>query len=192
MSTRKWLLTAFEPFDGEPVNSSQILVELIEASKTKLDFDVNSKIPVTYSDSWPTLQMVLKNKAYSGVLAFGQSAGRECISLERVALNWIDSLTPDNAGQVHCNVPVVEGAPEVLWSRIPWETFEPSSLIKRSYSAGTYVCNHLFYQLLYAHLKNPVLCGFVHVPRIENEQHKIQLMKAIYQILTFVADHDGD
>src|SRR5260370_421625 len=88
----KWLVSAFEPFGNARTNSSQIIVERLARENWggKIRFEPN--VPVRFADAWEVLRReVEQDPSIDGVLAFGQAEGRKKISLERVALNWIDA-----------------------------------------------------------------------------------------------------
>jgi pyroglutamyl-peptidase len=113
------------------------------------------------------------------------------LSIERVAINLDDARIPDNAGHQPLDVPVIPGAPPAYFSTLPVKRIvqrlqahgHPATV---SYTAGTFVCNHLFFALMHtlthamAHTPThtptrtpthtpgdtPVLAGFVHVPDI--------------------------
>ncbi|MFZ9746680.1 MAG: pyroglutamyl-peptidase I, partial [Opitutaceae bacterium] len=99
----------------------------------------------------------------------GVAEGRVAITPERVAINLEDARIPDNAGAQPCDRPVVRGGPAAYWSTLPVKAMVaalarhgiPASV---SHTAGTFVCNHLFYSLLHAVRSRPVRAGFIHVP----------------------------
>ena len=160
----KWLVTAFEPFGGATDNSSLEVCRQLEALDWGGAVEFFSPLPVIYRRAWPVLLEELKKRPQvGGILALGQAASRPRLSLERLALNWIDSAQADNEGVKPGPGPIGNG-PETLWSPLPWERLGDDPAWERSYSAGTFVCNALFYELLNwagAHRK---LAGFVHVP----------------------------
>src|SRR5262245_36393197 len=89
-----WLISHFAPFDGGKTNSSAIVCTHLKAG----DHVLTKALPVSYKSCWKELESYLKSGDFKGVLALGQAEGRTKISLERVALNWIDSRVPDNDG----------------------------------------------------------------------------------------------
>src|SRR5579872_2573735 len=93
----KWLVTGFAPFAGASSNSSQIMVQRLR----KMDWDgrviFHEPVPVTFAGAWADVQKRLSPEL-RGVLCLGQSEGRTKISLECVALNWIDAGLSDNEG----------------------------------------------------------------------------------------------
>ena len=81
------------------------------------------------------------------------SWGRPDITIERVAINIDDARIADNEGNQPVDVPVVEEGAIAYWSTLPMKAIVklreegiPSSV---SQTAGTFVCNHLFYGLMH-------------------------------------------
>ena len=105
------------------------------------------------------------------ILALGQAGGYSEIAVERVAINVDDYRIPDNDGNQPVDEPVVEGAPVAYWSTLPIRSIvramrevEVPAFV--SNSAGTFVCNHLFYRLMrfLEEEGNVRRGGFIHVP----------------------------
>jgi pyroglutamyl-peptidase len=167
----KWLITAFEPFDGAASNSSLILLRHLQGIDWVRDrVEFFAPLPVSYARAWPVLMAELgRRPGVEGVLALGQAESRPRLSLERLALNWVDSIRFDNDGARPEPGPLGPG-PEVLWSPIPWQEMGDGDPWRRSYSAGTFVCNALFYDLLKWAKENSKQAGFVHVPVLASQK----------------------
>ena len=169
MTLKTVLVTAFEPFGGESVNSSlRVLEQLRPPPAARLKRLV---LPVVFGRSLEVLEQALDELRPDVVLALGQAGGRAKVSLERVAINLNDARIPDNEGQQPVDTPVVTGGPAAYFSTLPLKRMLKALLgagipAQVSYSAGTFVCNHLMYGLLHrlaAH--HPETCGgFVHLP----------------------------
>ena len=108
------------------------------------------------------------------VIALGQAEGRSEITPEKIAINLDHTRIPDNAGKMPNTAAIIQGGPDGLFSTLPIEdmvtAFQkenvPASI---SYSAGTFVCNHVFYSIQF-HCKNKnIRSGFVHVPLMESQ-----------------------
>ncbi len=165
----KWLITAFEPFAGAKTNSSLISIQELAQAKWDQQVDFLYPIPVSFQESWTTLQKKLVFSQYDGVVALGQAESRKKISLERVALNWIDATIPDNSGVTLKNKKI-ESGPVARWCNIPWENFEIPQNCELSYSAGTFVCNHLMYHLTEWGTEKNIYTGFIHIPLIQGQE----------------------
>lgn len=162
----KWLVTAFEPFGGAPSNSSLIVLNRLKERDWQGLVKFFAPVPVRFDQAFASVRAeLLKHPEVNGVLALGQAETRTRISLERVALNWIDARIADNAGVTPEQGPV-EAGPDSLWAPIPWDRLGDSGHWERSYSAGTFVCNTLMYQLI----KNSgKMAGFVHIPLLDSQ-----------------------
>lgn len=164
----KWLVTAFEPFDQASSNSSLIVARELEKINWRAQVYFSQPLPVTFQGAWPALERTLnKHKDIAGVLALGQAESRTKISLERVALNWIDARIPDNDGMSPNGI--VQAGPDIYWSGIPWPELERPKNCEVSYSAGTFVCNALMYQLMDWAKRFGKVAGFVHVPLLNSQ-----------------------
>ncbi len=164
------LVTAFEPFDGAATNASLILLEKLKQQDWQGRVVFFGPVPVSFDEAWPLIQQEMANYPnIEGVLALGQAEGRKNISLERVALNWKNASIPDNTGAQPKNKRVIAGAPDALSSTFPWQKLGDSPDWQKSYSAGTYVCNTLMYQLLDWSQREGKIAGFVHVPLLASQ-----------------------
>jgi len=109
------------------------------------------------------------------VICFGQAEGRTSITPERFAVNLNDASIADNAGRIRVDQAIRQGSPLALESTLPVKEFVtairaegiPASL---SLSAGTFVCNHIFYELQDALKGKAVQSGFVHVPLMDEQK----------------------
>lgn len=128
-------------------------------------------MPVEYDKMRPMLADLLAQERPDAVLCVGQAEGRVGLSMEAVAINLKDALTPDNAGVCYSGEPVVPGGSAAYFATLPVKRI--AAAIRRagvpsrvSYTAGTYVCNCLMYQLLsLAETQySGILGGFLHLP----------------------------
>ena len=110
----------------------------------------------------------------------GQAGGRAAISLERVAINVNDARIPDNAGAQPVDVPVLAGSPAAYFSTLPIKAMLAALLdaglrAEVSQTAGTFVCNQVFYGLMHRLATDPALAGvrggLVHVPWLPEQGH---------------------
>lgn len=168
---RRVLVTGFEPFDADRVNSSWQAAELL-AARPMAGFEVTAvELSCVFGTALTELRGALASVSPELVLCLGQAGGRTDLTVERVAVNVDDARIPDNAGNQPVDEPIVEGGPAAYFSGLPIkacvaasrEAGIPASV---SQTAGTFVCNHVFYGL--AHLlatEHPdTRGGFVHTP----------------------------
>ncbi len=165
------LVTGFDPFGGETSNPSLDVARALDGGTVAGHRIVGAMLPTEFARSLSALDALLRRHRPALVIALGQAGGRDGISLERVAVNLIDARIPDNAGNQPVDVRIVEKAPNAYFSTLPVkamlnalrEARIPASL---SQTAGSFVCNQVFYGLMHrlARARRPVRGGFVHVP----------------------------
>ncbi len=169
-TTRTVLLTGFQPFGGEQVNPSWQAVSALHGVRIAGHRVVARELPVAFGDSLKVLRAVLREARPSLVICVGQAGGRAQLSLERVAINIDDARIPDNAGSQPVDLPVVNGGPAAYFTTLPIKTMRETLCAagfpaEVSQTAGTYVCNHVFYGLMHAlRARRGVRAGFIHIP----------------------------
>lgn len=164
------LLTGFAPFGGETVNPSWQAARALDGSVFG-DCRVRAiELPCEFDTSLPALSHALRLTEPRVAIAVGLAGGRDGISLERVAINVIDARIPDNAGAQPVDVPVLHGGAAAFFSTLPLKASllalrEAGIGAQVSQTAGTYVCNQVFYALMHAmRRRRNTRAGFVHVP----------------------------
>ena len=170
---RKILVTGFEPFDKSSLNPSKSIVRELEQDSSLVNLETLI-LPVDFKSAAKLLIEKVDSAKPDVVICLGQAEGRSAITPERVAINIDDARIPDNAGNFPKNTEIISGGADGLFSTLPvYEIVEklsrsdiPSSI---SYSAGTYVCNNVFY-LIQSHCKDKnIKSGFVHIPLMESQ-----------------------
>jgi pyroglutamyl-peptidase len=98
------------------------------------------------------------------------------ITPERVAINVDDYRIPDNAGNQPAGEPIIDGGPVGYLSTLPIRGITNRLLRARipaaiSNSAGTYLCNRLFYSVMHllATEQMPTIGGFIHLPYMHEQ-----------------------
>lgn len=168
---RTILLTGFEPFGGESNNPSWDAVQQLDGWQPDAETIVRAvQLPCVFGSSILELTTHLTALDPVLVLALGQAGGRTCFSLEKVAINYNDARIADNNGQQPLATPTADDGPAAYFSTLPLKHLVqqlrsngiPAEV---SFSAGTFVCNHLFYGLMHALRATPqVRAGFIHIP----------------------------
>jgi pyroglutamyl-peptidase len=171
----KALVTGFEPFGGEPVNPALEALRRLPPRLGALAV-ATRVVPAVFGRSLEALADALGATAPDIVLCVGLAGGRAALSLERVAINIDDARIPDNAGKQPIDRPVVAGGPAAYFATLPIKAAvaalrEAGLPALVSNSAGTFVCNHLFYGLMHlAATRHPGLRGgFLHVPYLPSQ-----------------------
>ena len=165
--TMKILLTAFTPFDGEKINPALEAMKLVKDRLGNLEV-VKIEVPTVFRKSIQVVTEAIEKEKPDFVLSIGQAGGREGITPERVAINIDDARIPDNEGNQPVDEPIFPDGANAYFSTLPVKAMVeairreglPSSL---SNSAGTYVCNHLMYGVLYFLNKNDCQVGNGHL-----------------------------
>ena len=171
----KVLLTAFDPFGGESINPAQEAVKLIPEQIGQVDI-VKCYVPTVFGKSVETVADAISRHLPDAVLCVGQAGGRPLLTLERVAINLDDAPIPDNAGNKPVDRAICTDGKNAYFSTLPVKAMaaairEAGIPATISYTAGTFVCNHLMYGVLYT-LENKypgVRGGFMHVPFIPDQ-----------------------
>ena len=165
------LLTGFEPFGGERINPSWSAAREAAARLRSEGIDARAvELPCVFGRAIHVLEAALEQHRPELVVCAGQAGGRSRVSLERIAINCDDARIPDNAGSAPVDQPVAAGGPAAYFSTLPLKAALAALLAagipaEVSQTAGTYVCNHVFYGLMHAlRLRPGTRGGFVHVP----------------------------
>ena len=172
---KKLLLTAFTPFDGERINPALEAVKLVKDKIGNLEI-IKLEVPTVFGKSIETVREAIEREKPDFVLSIGQAGGRAEITPERVAINLDDARIPDNEGNQPIDEPIFPDGENAYFSTLPVKAMVeairkeglPSSL---SNSAGTYVCNHLMYGVLYF-VHNEYCSHSVRYLSDNNAQHK--------------------
>lgn len=171
----KILIPAFDPFGGEAVNPALEAVKLLPdtidgATLYKLE------IPTVFHRSAEVVHKAMEDIQPDVVLCIGQAGGRFALTPERVAINVDDARIPDNKGNQPIDVPIQKDGKNAYFSTLPVKAM--TAEIKKaglpaavSNSAGTFVCNHIMYQVLYLIDREfpQTIGGFIHVPFIPEQ-----------------------
>ena len=171
----KALVTGFEPFGGERVNPALEALRLLPPRLGELSL-ATRVLPAVFGSSLGALEEAVGASAPDIVLCVGLAGGRSALSLERVAINIDDARIADNSGRQPIDLPVVAGGPAAYFATLPIKAAVAAlrnaglpAIV--SNSAGTFVCNHVFYALLHlAATRRPGLRGgFLHVPYLPSQ-----------------------
>lgn len=164
------LLTGFAPFGGESINPSWEAVQALDGEVLRGRRIVSRRLPVEFDHSLDVLRELIDTFDPALVLCVGQAGGRAQLSIERVAINIADARIPDNAGASPIDSPIVPGGPAGYFATLPikamlMELRAAGMPAEISQTAGTYVCNAVFYGLMHALRNRPrSRGGFIHIP----------------------------
>ena len=184
----KILVTGFEPFATSSLNPSGEIVKALNAPDL-----VTAILPVVFGQASAQLRELIDLHEPTAVLCLGQAEGRSVMTPERIAINLNDARIADNAGNQPLEQRIIADGPDGYFSTLPIEKMVtsmkaagiPASI---SLSAGTFVCNHIFY-VLQDYLKDSsIKSGFMHVPLMDEQRREFPTLPTmpIRQMVTGV------
>ena len=204
---KKVLITGFDPFGGESMNPAYEAVKLLPDSILGAKV-IKLEVPTVFGKAIDVLDAAIALEKPGIVINVGQAGNRFGITPERVAINEDDARIKDNEGNQPIDTVIKEDGEAAYFSNLPIKAMveaikEAGVPATVSNTAGTFVCNHLMYGLMY--LINTkyegVKGGFIHVPyateqvldkpnspSLSIEQISIGLKAAVEAALT----HDKD
>ena len=166
----KILVTGFDPFGGEPINPAIESVKRLPDNIVGAEI-IKLEIPTVRKKSLEKIEEAINEHNPDIILSIGQAGGRFDISIERVGINLDDFRIPDNEGNQIIDEPVFPDGENSYFVKLPVKAMVqnvqknniPASV---SYTAGTFVCNHVLYGVLYLIEKkyNGKKSGFIHIP----------------------------
>lgn len=175
--TPRVLLTGFDAFGGETVNPSWLAARALHGRQIAGHRMVAAQLPTVFGESLTVLRALLALHQPALTLCVGQAGGRGAMSLERVAINVDDARIADNRGAQPIDSRVAPEGPAAYFTSLPIKAMllalqAEGIAAEVSQTAGTFVCNHVFYGLMHTlaaanglkpTLKHP-RGGFIHVP----------------------------
>lgn len=170
----KIIVTGFDPFGGETINPSiECVKALPEIEGVEL---IRLELPTVFKESAKRLNEVINDVKPDAVLSVGQAGGRPGITMERIAINVDDARIPDNISQQPIDEAIQLDGEAAYFTTLPIKRIvkairEAGISAEVSNSAGTFVCNHIMYQSLFAATKadKPFKAGFMHIPFIPEQ-----------------------
>ena len=171
------LLTGFEPFDKDSVNPSWQVARALDGELIAGGVVHAVQLPCVFGAAMQVLDEALAQLQPTLIISLGLAGGRADITPERVAINIDDARIPDNAGHQPIDQAVVRDAPAAYFSTLPIKAMVrylrdagiPASV---SNTAGTFVCNHVFYALMHRLTRRAgpgVRGGFIHIPALPQQ-----------------------
>ena len=168
----KALVTGFEPFGGETLNASLEAVRRLPPRIGGLEIET-ATLPTSFARAHAALEAAIMRTKPDIVLCVGQAGDRAALCVERVAINVQDAEITDNDGAKPIDASVVAGGPAAYLATLPVRAAVAALRAEKlpaqlSMSAGTFVCNHVFYGLMHlaAARGHPFRAGLLHVPRL--------------------------
>ena len=198
------LLTGFEPFAGESINPSWQVAQGFHGQRFGPSRVHALMLPCVFQESLEVIDQAIAELNPNMVIALGQAEGRPDVSFERFAVNLDHARIPDNKGGQPQEKEIITGGPTAYTTTLPIKRLAdrlkragiPASL---SLSAGTFVCNHVFYHLQHRFQSTPVRSGFIHLPVLPEQASRWKtgpvpsmpletMTQALHLILTELSD----
>ncbi|WP_066066767.1 pyroglutamyl-peptidase I [Neobacillus soli] len=168
---KKILVTGFDQFGGEPINPALEAVKRLNGKEILGYKVITREIPTVFGKAISSLKESIEEINPNVVICVGQAGGRSGITPERVAINLDDARITDNENNQPIDAEIVPGGPAAYFSKLPVKAMVkkmndngiPASV---SNTAGTFVCNHIFYGLMnYLDTRRKeIRGGFIHIP----------------------------
>ena len=184
------LLTGFEPFGGSDINASWETAVRVGQLPPKGVVVETMQLPVSFTRAGEAIRKALHEKHPDVLVMLGQRGKGTSIDIERIAVNLMDSVNPDNDGYQPQEQVIIAESGTAYFSNLPVKALRDAVLQKDiparvSNSAGLYVCNSTYYNALEEinrqHL--PMKAVFVHLPKISADFPIERLAEAIKTII---------
>ena len=171
---KKILITGFEPFGGARINPALEAIKKLTNTKLNGGEIVTCEVPVTRFTSLQAIIGAIETHQPDVVVTVGQASGRAAITPERVAINVDDFRIPDNGGNQPIDEPIITEGPNAYFTTLPIKAITHALQQKGipcqvSNTAGTFVCNHVFYGIQHYLKDSHIKHGFVHIPLLPEQ-----------------------
>lgn len=171
----KILVTGFDPFGGEAINPALEAVKQLPDTIEGAEI-IKLEIPTVFGKSAKVVEDAIKKHHPDVVLNIGQAGGRFAITPERVAINMDDGRIADNEGNQPIDKVIQPDGEPAYFTQLPIKAMVEAVKAAGipavvSNTAGTFVCNHIMYQVQYMVDKEfaNIKAGFIHVPFIPQQ-----------------------
>ncbi len=194
------LITGFGPFQSFRSNPSSIVASALHG-RTIAGMPVTSVVvPVEYAACERFVRDRFDPQRHPIVILMGLNARSRRISLERIAVNLEHASVADEADDSAISRTIDPSGPDGIFSNWPVDRLHDRLAsegfpVTVSNSAGTYVCNALFYRVLRRMSgceQRDSKVGFVHLPRISRRISSDRMMTAIERLIELLAAEQGD
>lgn len=202
----KILVTGFDPFGDDKINPAIEAVKGLPDQIAGAEI-VKVEIPTVFGDCATVVHDAIVREKPDYVLNIGQAGGRFALTPERVAINFDDGRIADNKGYQPIAEPIHEDGQNAYFTQLPVKAMvkairEAGLPALVSTTAGTFVCNHIMYQVQYMIDKefHDLKAGFMHIPFLPEqvvarpETPSLSLaddVKGITSAITAIVEMDG-
>ena len=187
------LLTGFEPFGGLDINASWETAVRVGQLPPKGVVVETVQLPVSFKRAGEVIRKTLREKHPDVLVMLGQRGNGTSIDIERIAINLMDAVNPDNDGNQPQEQAITADGETAYFSNLPVKVLRDALLQKNipvrvSNSAGLYVCNSAYYNALEEIHKHQLSTKsvFVHLPKIGADFPLEMLVEAVETIIETV------
>ena len=185
---KKLLITGFDCFNSQSVNPSWEAVKLLPNMISEYEIH-KLQLPTVYGKAAQILLEKARQLQPDVVISVGLAGGRGAVTPERIAVNIRAARIPDNAGVLLDGDRIDASGPAAYFSTLPVEAMRDAIQAEHipaavSNTAGSFVCNDVFYSLLHHYSNTEVRCGFIHVPQLPEQGQPSLPLDQIVSALT--------
>lgn len=166
----KILISGFEPFGNDTFNPSMEVLKRLPDCRAGAEI-IKAVLPVARFESLKIMEDLIEREKPDAVVSLGLASGRSGITIERTAVNIDDFRIEDNGSNQPHDERICEDGPDAWFTSLPYRELiaaldEKGIAASLSESAGTFVCNHVFYGVRNYCMRNhpEVISGFIHLP----------------------------
>jgi len=163
---KKLILTAFEPFGDNNINPTIDILNNIPNVVNNIRI-IKKVLPVVYDKCFDILKPIIEKEEPDYIIGMGLAGGRKGICIERIAVNMKSASISDNEGNIYHGKEIKENGIVGYFTNLPHNQLMVDKKIDYSFSAGTYICNNLFYLIMEYVNNKDIHGGFIHVPYSE-------------------------
>ena len=189
------VITGFEPFNDNRFNSSLMVSEAVSRNKLAGYDIMTEQLPVSFKRVRNLVRSMLSTNKPDLLIMLGQSNSSACIKIERIAVNLMDSVNPDNDGYCPNEECITSDGEKAYFTNLPVKLLKDALLqknipVKVSNSAGLYVCNCTYYEALRVIQENDLKTKalFVHLPKITEEFTLESMTTSVTALIEIIKD----
>lgn len=178
MKRKTLLISGFTPFGRFRYNPGQELLPLVEAERVGNWTIRTVLLPTAFSTSFTTLRERIESIRPHAVISLGMHPGSDAFKLETRARN-LRNVEDHRGEKVSPSDQAIDPRGEQFrvstWPlpNRPPDLGEALPEVRFSFSAGTYICNELYYHLLgyvdMGTLDRPLPALFIHIPPLPGD-----------------------
>lgn len=160
---KKLIITGFDEFGDHKLNPTK---ECIQHLDSLLDRENIQPIvlPTSYKRSWEILKTEIETFNPEVIIMLGLAHKATEFSFEKIAINFASATIADNDGVKKMGETIIQDGVDGIFTSLHIESILKNVGGRISLSAGSYVCNSLFFNCLHHMRGKNVEIGFIHIP----------------------------